>query len=200
MNRNLVSLADVRGWLKNEEENIRPYLKAWKGANPYDSLSRKNFNFWAMLIVVAATVIWSIFGSTAFDGIEYILPIGFFGLVFHGWKSSREELEKFFGAVRWCEFEAIPEHILFRSRWSKENINDALDGFVRIIRTDILPLEKEYKENGMLPKRSAEARKLHDSRKAKIVKDLKMIGPMFNHFEGITNPLEEVFRLANEKP
>lgn len=199
MNRNLVSLAVVRGWLKNEEENIKPYLTAWKGANPYDSLSRKNFNFWAMLITVVATAIWFIFGRSAFDGIAYILPIMFFSLGFHGWSDAKKELKKFYRAVIWCEFEAIPEHVLLRSLWSKDNIHEILDGFVRIIKLDVLPLEQEYMENHLYPKKSAEARKLHDNRKARLVKEIEMISPMFNYFQGVDNPLEEAFRLATEK-
>jgi hypothetical protein len=52
----------------------------------------------------------------------------------------------------------------------------------------------------MFPKRSAEARKLHDIRKERLVKDLELISPMFNHFKGIDNPLEQAFRLATEWP
>ncbi len=199
MNRNLVSLAVVRKWLTDEDENIKPYLRAWKGENPYNTITRMGFTFWAMVVTVVLTIIVSMFGPRNGSFIGSLIA-SFFFLSLYGWWEARKGLGKFCATVVWCEFEAIPEHVLLRSKWTKEDIHEVLNGFVRIIRADILPLEQEYKENHLFPKKRAKARKLHDSHKARLVKEIRMISPMFSHFQGVDNPLEEAFRLAAEKP
>ena len=199
MNRNLVSSAVVRKWLVNEDENVKPYVRAWKGENPYDTISRMKFNLWAMIVVIVATMVWSVFGPEQAKILGYICAISFFSLGQAGWRSARKELNQFIDTVVWCEFESIPEHVLLRSIWTREDIHEVLNGFVRLIRADILPLEQEYKENHLFPKKSAEVRKLHDSRKARLMKELVTIAPMFSHFQGVDNPLEEAFRLAQLK-
>lgn len=196
---------NVRKMLEREAPALKPYIEAWKGANPYDSLSRKNFNFWAMLIVVAATVIWSIFGSTAFDGIEYILPIGFFGLVFHGWKSSREELEEFAFAVLWCEQNKIQKNLIGGSMWEgvdgktfgAGNFAIVMGPFVDIIKYWILPIEQNIRENSCFPKRLAKLRKEKEMRKALLIRNIAIVAKMFNNFQGVANPLSEAFKLAS---
>lgn len=199
MSRNLVSQKEVRKWLVDEDENVRSYLKAWKATNPYDSLSRIRLTFWAMVVTVALAFIWAMVGPDNGRIVGYVCLVIFLGLAFFGWMDAKKELKKFSDAVVWCEFEAIPEHVLLRSKWTREDVAEVLDAFAGIIKLNILPLEQEYKDNHLFPKKSAKARKLHNSIKARLAKEIKMIAPMFSHFHGVDNPLEEAFRLADEK-
>ena len=198
MNRNLVSSAVVRKWLTDEEENIKPYVRAWHGANPYNSLSHMKFCFWSMVVSIVLTISVAMVGPRNGTIMGSVIVMFFF-FALYGWWETRKELKKFCSAVVWCEYEAIPEHCLLRSRWTKDDIHEVLSSFARIIRADILPLEQECKENYLFPRKRAKARKLHDSIKARLAKEIKMISPMFNHFHGVDNPLGEAFRIAQEQ-
>ncbi len=198
--QNLVTTSLVKEWLKKEEENIKPYLRAWKGTKPYDSMSQMKFNLWAMVVVIVATALWAKFGSENVKILGYICSVSFFSLGQAGWRSARKELNRFISTVVWCEKHNVPEHLLGRSSWTKENIGEILRFFVPTIQDKILPLENEYKEAGPFPKKSKRVRKEHDKSKAQLVETILMITPMFGNFHGVVQPINEAFRLAAEKP
>jgi hypothetical protein len=199
MNGNLVSQSEVRKWLTDEEENVKPYLRAWKGTNPYDRLSRMKFCFWAMIGVIVATAFWEMYRPTVSRFPIYCAAITFFTLGFMGWMFARQELYEFTATVAWCEKHNVPEHLLGRSSWTKEDIGEILRFFVPTIKERIIPLENEYKEAHPFPKKSKKARKEHAECKAQIVDTILMITPMFGNFHGVVQPINEAFRLAQEQ-
>jgi hypothetical protein len=196
--QNLVTTSLVKEWLKKEEENIKPYLRAWKGTNPYDSMSQMKFNLWAMVVVIVATMVWSVFGPEQAKILGYICAISFFSLGQAGWRSARKELNRFISTVVWCEKHNVPEHLLGRSSWTKEDIGEILGFFVPTIKERILPLENEYKKAHPFPKKTKKARMEHDECKTQLVETILMITPMFGNFNGVVQPVNEALRLAQE--
>lgn len=190
---------DIGQWLKDEDEFVRPYLQAWKGENPYESIYNMKFGFIVMVISIVAAVLCAVFGNKAVETIGCFCSVFVFGLGFAGWNSARNELRSFSDAAVWCEEKNIPHYLLGKGQWTREDIGEVLRFTVPTIQSDILPLEKEKAEAHPFPKKTAVARKKHDERKARLVEEIRMISPMFNNFSGVPKPESEAFRLATEK-
>lgn len=194
--QSLVTVSLVKSWLYGEEENVRPYLAAWKGENPYNIISRMRFNFWAMVIVIIATAFWAKYGYEDVKILGYICSISFFSLGYKGWRPAHKSLVEFCFAVAWCEKHHITNNLLHRSPWTKDNVGEVLRFFVPFINDYIIPHEREIHASQHFPKRLTEARKKHRAERAILIEMIKNISPMFNHFKGVENPLAEAFRLA----
>lgn len=196
--KNFVTNNLVKGWLKKEEENIRPYLQAWSGIDPYHTLAAIRFSFWTMIVVIVATIIWSVLVPNNYQAGGYSALVFFFGTAFFLWISARKNLKRFLMAVTWCENRNIPGNLLGKSRWEKQEVREVLRFFVPTIQSDILPLEEKIRKDYKFPKKSAEAKRRHKEKKDRITNNIGIISPMFGNFEGIQNPVAEAFRMATE--
>ncbi len=191
---------EVRQMLKEEDENMRTYIQSWKGVKPYDSMGGMWFGSRVMITTIVVTVLWSIFAPEKTQVPVRVCAALVFALAFMGWNFSRLELKSFSEAVVWCEDQRIPDRLLRQTLWTKENIGEVLRFFVPTIVSDILPHEKDQRENSMFPKKHADACQKHAKAKTLLIGKIDAIAPMFNHFKGVDNPLQEAFRLTAEKP
>ncbi len=192
-----VTVSSVKGWLKKEEENVRPYLAAWKGENPYDVIGSMRFFLSAAIASLIVAVIFAMIKPPKhWDTVTDCLICISLVVSLFGWWDANKSLKKFCFAVAWCENHHIDQYLLQRGHWTKDDVGDVLRFFVTIINERIIPHEREINASQYFPRRLTEARRKHGFEKAILMGMLKNISPMFNHFYGVKSPLAEAFRLA----